>query len=264
MGLASKLDDVQGLNGTAPAPRGSGGPGITLALNAPPGRTTGPLVEDGISKKDRQEYLKKQREERKANRKNSRARSTEPSVIRNRRTSAPAAMASTVNGPSVSAAPGDAATPPREAPVTNKADSVQEPPKLTVEGYGEAESPASSEQGAGPTVRPRVLADSNGDVSVAPAAPVRPPPPFFNPTAVPPPVAPPSTTSSSHAQPPRHPSMAFNVNETVEKALTEARRDAGVAERRAAFWKCRFRELALWSASFVVLAYASDHGFEDC
>lgn len=58
--------------------------------------------------------------------------------------------------------------------------------------------------------------------------------------------------------------MAFNVNETVEKALTEARRDAGVAKRKAAFWRCRFRDLAVWAASFVVLAYASDHGFDDC
>jgi len=55
------------------------------------------------------------------------------------------------------------------------------------------------------------------------------------------------------------------VNETVERALTEARREAGVAERSAAFWKCRFRDLAVWSASFVVLTYASDHSFEqDC
>lgn len=235
--------------------------------NAPPGRTTGPLVEDGISKKDRQEYLKKQREERKANRKNSRPRSVEPSgsvSIRNRRTSAPAMMPATVNGPSGFTAPGTPATPPRDAPGTSMGDPVQEPPRPTVEDNGEAESSATGEQGVGAAVPPPALADSSGEGLTAPAAEVRPPPPFFNPTAVPPPIAPPSTAASSHAQPPRHPSIAFNVNETVEKALTEARRDAGVAERRAAFWKCRFRDLAVWSASFVVLAYASDHGFEDC
>lgn len=218
-------------------------------------------MEDRISKKDRQEYLKQQREARKANRKNLRPRSVEPSVIRNRRTSAPAVMPSTLSGPSGFAAP---ATPPRAAPGTNEPDSVQEPPKPTVEDSGEAESSATGEQGVGAAVPPLPLADSSGEGFAAPAAAVRPPPTFFNPTALPPPVAPPSTTASSHAQPPRHPSMAFNVNETVEKALTEARRDAGVAERRAAFWKCRFRDLAVWSASFVVLAYASDHGFEDC
>lgn len=232
------------------------------AQNAHPGRTTGPLVEDNVSKEDRREYLKKQREERKANRKNTRPRSVEPSVIRNRRTSAPAIMPSAVIGRSAFATPGTPATPPREAPVTSKAESVQEPPKPTMDGTGGADSPATEEQAAGPAVPPPSA--SSDEVSAPPAAPVRPPPPFFNPTAVPPPVAPPSTTASSHAQPPRHPSMAFNVNETVERALTEARRDAGVAERRAAFWKCRFRDLALWSASFVVLAYASDHGFEDC
>lgn len=231
--------------------------------NAPPGRTTGPLVEDGMSKKDRQEYLKKQREERKANRKNSRPRSVEPSAIRNRRTSAPAMMPSAVSGPSGFTAPGTLASPPCEAPGTNKLDSVQEPPKPIIEGNGIAESPGTGEQGVGTAV-PLDQPDSSGEGIVAPPAAVRPPPPFFNPTVVPPPVAPPSTTASSHAQPPRHPSMAFNVNETVEKALTEARRDACVAERSAAFWKCRFRDLVVWSASFVVLAYASDHGFEDC
>lgn len=221
-------------------------------------------MEDGISKKDRQEYLKKQREERKANRKNSRPRSVEPSVIRNRRTSAPAMMPSTASGPSGFAAPAAPATPPREASSTANADSVQEPPKPNVEGNGEAASTPTGEQGVGAAVPPPAMADSSGEGVAAQAAPPRPPPPFFNPTVVPPPVAPPSATASSHAQPPRHPSMAFNVNETVEKALTKARRDAGVAERTAAFWKCRFRDLAVWSASFVVLAYASDHGFEDC
>lgn len=58
--------------------------------------------------------------------------------------------------------------------------------------------------------------------------------------------------------------MAFNVNETVERALAEARRDVGVAERITMFCKCRFRDLAVWAASFVILTYASDHGFEDC
>lgn len=245
-------------------------------------------MEDGISKKDRAEFLKKQREERKANRKKgmqrpaSRPRPTEPSGgvgIRNRRTSAPAMMPSTVDVPSGFAAHLTPATPPREVQGTSEADLAQAPPMPTVEDNAAAKGrrtppPMASaglsltgEHGGEAVVSPPAQPDSirAGEVLAAPAAAVRAPPPrMFNPTSVPPPVAPPSSAASSHAQPPRHPSIAFNVNETVERALTEARRDAGVAERRATFWKCRFRDLTVWAASFVVLSYASDHSFEDC
>lgn len=262
---------------------------LYFAQNAPPGRTTGQqLVEDGVSKKDRAEFLRKQREERKANRKKemkrsaARPRPTEPSAgvgIRNRRTSAPAMIPSTGDLQSGLAAPLSPRTYAREAPCTSKADVAKTPPMCTGEDETVAKGrrtpppmasiglPSTGEHDGGAEVSPPALADSTpaGEVLAAPVTAVRTSPPLmFNPTAVPPPVAPVSAASSSHAQPPRHPSIAFNVNETVERALTEARRDAGVAERRAAFWKCRFRDLAMWAASFVLLSYASDHSFEDC
>lgn len=244
-------------------------------------------MEDGISKKDRAEFLRKQREERKANRKKemqrsaSRPRPTEASGdagIRNRRTSAPAIMPSTGDVRSGFAVPLSPATSTRESPGTSETNSTQNPTLSIGEDNVVVKSrrtppPMSStgistrEHDGGAVVSPPSQADSTpaGEVLAAPATAVRAPPPLmFNPTAVPPPVAPPSAAASSHAQPPRHPSIAFNVNETVERALTEARRDAGMAEKRAAFWKYRFRDLAVWAVSFVVVAYASDHSFEDC
>lgn len=251
---------------------------VYFTQNVAPNRTTGQLlVENGISKKDRAEILRKRREERKANRKKemqrsaSRPGSTESSGvvgIRNRRTSAPAMMSSTGSVRSGLAAP--LSPTPRETVGTSESD-VAQTPAMSV---GEDSSPAmvstglsTGEHVGGPAVSPPAQADSTqaGEVLAAPATATRAPPPLmFNPTAVPPPVAPPSSATRSHAQPPRHPSIAFNVNETVERALTEARRDAGVAERRATFWKHRCRDLAVWAASFVVLSYASDHSFEDC
>lgn len=94
---------------------------------------------------------------------------------------------------------------------------------------------------------------------------VGPPPKMFNPAIMPPPTAaPPSAVSGAQSQAPRHPSIAFSVNDTVEKALKIAEGEKRVAERRAMFWKCRFRDLAVWATSFVVLSYASDHALADC
>lgn len=256
-----------------------------LALqNVPPGRTTGELyVEDGISKKDRAEHLKKKREERKAKRKQQgmqRPAAASTASIRNRRISAPAIiMPSTVEVPSEATAPRIPATPPRtafEAQRPGEGDPVQAP-SMPSQDNEEAEntratpiastsSLSAGEHGEVAAVPPSSQPESTGEAVAVPPPAIRPPPTFFDPTNVPPPpVGPPSAAASSRAPPSRHPSIAFNVNETVEKALTEARREACVAERRAAFWKCRFRDLAVWSASFVVLAYASDHSFEqDC
>ncbi|CAM9609020.1 unnamed protein product [Ectocarpus sp. 4 AP-2014] len=265
----------------AEAAKATDSTGLRVLKNAPPCRTTGPLVENGVSKKDRAEYLKKQREERKANRKKgmqastSRTRSAEPpgsAAFRNRRTSAPAMMrTAAVNAP---AAP---RTPPT---LPGGADLFQASPKPAIEDTETSESKRmlpppmgltagvsstgaapvrEDQQGGGPSPR------SDSTLTDEAVAPLRAPPPrMFNPTAVPPPIAPPSATTSSHAPPPMHPTMAFNVNESVERALKEARRDAGQAERNAMFWKCRFRDMAVWAASFAVLTYASDHGFEYC
>lgn len=256
--------------------------GVGFAQSAPPRKTTGQqLVEHDVSKKDRAEILKKQREERKANRKKrmqastSRTRSAEPpggAVFGNRRTSAPAMMPT---------AAVNALAAPRTPPTLHgEADLSQESPKPAIEdrkASGSKRMPpppigltagvpptgaapvGEDQQGGGPS--PRSDSTPTGE-AVAPLG--APPPRMFNPTAVPPPIAPPSATTSSRSPPPMHPSMAFNVNESVERALKDARRDAGQAERNAVFWKCRFRDLAVWAASFAVLTYASDHGFEDC
>lgn len=218
-------------------------------------------MEDGISKEARAEFLKNQREQRKANRKKgqtswaSRAGPSQPSGgvcvgVSTLRTSAPTEMPSTT----------------RDAPCGLAARLT--PPPLESTGMmppvGELD-----EDAVGHPPAHQGNSTQAGDVSAAHATAVmpRPPPPpiMFNPTAVPPPIAPrhAAGVEGSRPQAPMHPSIAFNVNETVERALTEARRDAGVAERRATFWKCRFRDLALWAASFVVLSYASDHSFED-
>ncbi|CAM9837260.1 unnamed protein product [Ectocarpus sp. 13 AM-2016] len=247
--------------------------GLTRALNsAPPGRTTGPLVEDGVSKKERAEFLKRQREERKLNRKKGMQASSGSAGFRNRRTSALATMTSAVVD-----APADPRTPPT---LHGEADFCQAFPKPAIEDKGasgtkripppymaltagvsskDVAPTGEGQQGGGPPLR----SDSTPTGEAVP--PFRAPPPrMFNPAAVPPPIAPPSATTSSYTPPSMHPSMAFNVNETVERALTEARRDAGFAERNAKFWKCRCRDLAVWAVSFVVFTYASDHGFEDC
>ncbi|CAM9849575.1 unnamed protein product [Ectocarpus sp. 13 AM-2016] len=265
----------------AEAAKATDSSGLRVLKNAPPCRTTGPLVEDGVSKKARAEYLKKQREERKANRKKgmqaptSRTRSAEPpgsAAFRNRRTSAPAMMpTAAVNAP---------VAPRTPSTLHGEADLFQASPKPAIEDREALESkrmpplPIGLTAGVPPTGAAPVREDQQGggpsprsDSTLAgeAVAPLRAPPPrMFNPTTVPPPVAPPSATTSSHAPPPMHPTMAFNVNESVERALKEARRDAGQAERNAMFWKCRFRDMAVWAASFAVLTYASDHGFEDC
>ncbi|CAM9090622.1 unnamed protein product, partial [Ectocarpus sp. 6 AP-2014] len=247
--------------------------GVTRALNnAPPGRTTGPLVEDGVSKKERAEFLKRQREERKLSRKKGMQASSGSAGFRNRRTSAPATMTPAA----VDAPPG-----PRTPPTLHReANFCQATPKTAIEDKGssgskripppcmaftagvspkDAAPTGEGQQGGGPSSR----SDSTPSGETVPPSRAS-PPRMFNPMAVPPPIAPPSATTSSHAPPPMHPSMAFNVNETVERALTEARRDAGLAERNATFWKCPFRDFAVWAASFVILTYASDHGFEGC
>ncbi|CAM9986890.1 unnamed protein product [Scytosiphon promiscuus] len=259
-----------------------------LLTNALPGRTTGPLVENGISKKERVDFLRRQREERKANRKRgmqaaaSRAKPVESSGnlgVRNRRTSAPAIMPSTTT-PSTTTdvspgfiAPRAPATPSRKTHTSSESGSAQNS-TIAVEDDGAGKSGLSTaglltttdqeHNGLSRGIPAHAGSPPAGDAVALSAASRAPPPRMFNPTAVPPPVAPPSLAPSSHAQQSRHPSMAFNVNETVERALTEARRDAGVAQRKAAFWRCRFRDLAVWATSFVLLAYASDHGFDDC
>ncbi|CAM9141858.1 unnamed protein product [Ectocarpus sp. 6 AP-2014] len=265
----------------AEAAKATDSTGSRVLKNAPSCRTTGPLVEDGVSKKDRAEYLKKQREERKANRKKgmqastSRTRSADPpgsAAFRNRRTSAPAMMpTAAVNAPAA----------PRTPPTLHgETDLFQASPKPAIEDREGSESkrmpppPMGLTAGVSPTGAAPVGEDQQGGgpsprsdstLTGETMAPVRAPPPrMFNPTAVPPPIAPSSATTSSHAPPPMHPTMAFNVNESVERALKEARGDAGRAERNAMFWKYRFRDLAVWAASFAVLTYASDHGFEDC
>lgn len=267
--------------------------------NAPKGRTTGPLVEDGISKAERAEFLRKQREERKANRKKGMqaARSAEPlsnAGLRNRRTSAPGMMTGAFSAQAMGRPA--AATPPAPVRKSNELDSPapdsarvspvpavgdngangngtaagrETPPQgpSAVEEHKERET--EHEHGRGTTPPPPGMADANpeNEIFAAAAPAVRapaPPPRMFNPTSVPPPTAPPTATSGASALPAQHPSIAFSVDASVERALTQAKREAGVAQRRAAFWKCRFRDVALWAASFAVLSYASDHGFEDC
>ncbi|CAB1101454.1 unnamed protein product [Ectocarpus sp. CCAP 1310/34] len=203
-------------------------------LEGPKGRTTGPLVEDGVSKKDRAEYLKKQREQRKANRKKgmqastSRTRSVESpgsAVFRSRRTSAPAMMHCRQRASS-SAYPTNS---PRES---SESKRMPPPPMgLTAGVSPTGAAPVREEQqGEGPSPR------SDSTLTGEAVAPLRAPSPrMFNPTAVPPPIAPPSATTSLHAPPPMHPTMAFNVNESVERALKEVKRDAGQAERNAMF-----------------------------
>lgn len=284
--------------------------------NAPKGRTTGPLVEDGISKAERAEFLRKQREERKANRRKGMkgmqaARSNESLAnagLRNRRTSAPGMMTGTFSAQSRPAALPAVANPPapgsnsnmdsNNSSNSNELDSPGscgvQPIMPAADGNGTAadrETPPQvpsavpehenekeeekkeheHEHGRGtppPPLPPVASASPGSDVVVAAPTPavraLAPPPRMFNPTSVPPPTAPPSATGGAQALPAQHPSIAFSVDASVERALTQARREKGVAERRAAFWKCRFRDVAVWAASFAVLSFASDHGFEDC
>lgn len=166
-------------------------------------------------------------------------------------------------------------TPP--FPAMNEQDPAQVPPMVAaVDRNGTAEGtrtppPAPSSTGgqqddasvAG--VSPPAHADAPPSVELVPALTARAPPPrMFNPTAVPPLTAPPTAAAGAQALVPRHPSVAFSVDATVERALNQARQDASLAERRATFWKSRFREVIVWTASFAVMAYASDRGFEDC
>lgn len=145
-------------------------------------------------------------------------------------------------------------------------------PPSTVEEHKEhndhKENEMEDEHGRGTPPPPLMAPDASPENELVVAAPAvrapAPPPRMFNPTSVPPPTAPPTVTSGAQALTAQHPSIAFSVDASVERALTQARREAGVAERRAAFWKCRFRDVAVWAASFAVLSYASDHGFEDC
>ena len=262
--------------------------------NAPKGRTTGPLVEDGISKAERAEFLRKQREERKANRRKGMqaARSAEPSVnsgLRNRRTSAPGMMTGAFSAQAMArpAALPAVATPPATGSLSNgpdSPDSARISPVPAVDDNGTAagretplQVPSAVEEreehekehkhGQG-TPPPPATADAFPENEIVVAAPAvrapAPPPRMFNPTSVPPPTAPPTATSGAQALPAQHPSIAFSIDASVERALTQARREAGLAERRATFWKCRFRDVAVWAASFAVLSYASDHGFKDC
>lgn len=251
-----------------------------ILQNAPKVRTSGPLVEDGISKAERTEFLRKQREERKANRKKgmhvsaARGSSIEPAVnagLRNRRTSAPAMMSSAGGTPPRNAAVRTPSTPPLST--TGGLHSAQGHSTPPVEDNGTTETnptpppgPSAGEQDdEGAPASSPAQADAPPITDLAAAPTVRAPPPrMFNPTAVPPPVAPPSVAASTQGQAPRHPSIAFSVNETVERALAQAKRETSLAERRATFWKCRFREVAVWAATFAVLSFASDHGFEDC
>lgn len=280
-----------------------------ILQNASKGRATGLLVEDGISKAERSEILRKQKEERKANRKKgmhasaargSSGASAANAGLRNRRTSAPAMMPA----PSRFTPPSAAEIPP--LPPTNEQSLAQgaQPPRSEDNGPGDLKPhdsmqhgnmpddnmpddnkpgesrlgdngpisppspPADEGHGEAPLASPpaqvaQVDAPPANEVVPAPPAVRAPPPLMFNPTAVPPPTAPP-TAGSGQSQPPRHPSVVFSVNETVEKALAQAKEDATLAGRSAAFWKHRCRDVVVWAASFVLLSYASDHGFEDC
>lgn len=144
----------------------------------------------------------------------------------------------------------------------------QVPPSAVEEHKEQKEHEMEDEHGRGTPPPAAMAADAPPENEIVVAAPAvrapAPPPRMFNPTSVPPPTAPPTLNSSAQALPAQHPSIAFSVDASVERALTQARREAGLAERRAAFWKCRFRDVAVWAASFALLSYASDHGFEDC
>lgn len=144
----------------------------------------------------------------------------------------------------------------------------QVPPSAVEEHQEQKEHEIGNEHSRGTPPPAAMASDTPPENEIVLAAPAvrtpAPPPRMFNPTSVPPPTAPPTLSSGAQALPAQHPSIAFSVDASVERALTEARREAGLAERRAAFWKCRFRDVAVWAASFAVLSYASDHGFEDC
>lgn len=91
-------------------------------------------------------------------------------------------------------------------------------------------------------------------------SPTAPPPRMFNPTLVPPPVIRPAGPAPG-ALPlaPRHAPVAFNVSDTLEKALQKAQRDLQRAEWRASFWRCRCRDVSVWAASFAIMSFATEH-----
>lgn len=198
--------------------------------------------------------------------------------IRNRRTPAPAGVPLAGPGAALpepaqvvatSSAAGPHQSPPPPVVIPEADGDSRERRVLSPLPAGSAEgSPGQDESPSVSSVQPDSPPTEGGappPPPSAPAVPIGPPPCMFNPTAIPPPTAALSTSAvSAQSQPPRHPSIAFSVNETVERALKIAEGEKHVAERRAAFWKYRFRDLAVWAASFAILSYASDHGFEDC
>lgn len=243
-----------------------------------PARATGMLVEDGISKAERTEFLRMQREERNANRKKglrfATARTTSSigscasNGLKNTKTSAPAVVPFTGMGGGVQAASLAPVTPP--FPAMNGGVPAQVAPTMAAIGQqgiaGGTRTPppppsSTGEQQSGASGR----GVSSPSVNLAPAVTARVPPPrMFNPAAVPPPTAPPTAATRAQTLVPRHPSMSFSVDATVERAMKQATQDASLAERRATLWKSRFREVIVWTASFVVMAFASDRNVKGC
>lgn len=231
---------------------------------AKPGRqTTGPLVEDGISKEERARFLREQREQRKANRKKGRPDMKNKSKNTDAGPNAP--------GPDggenpVPATPRNTIIPQPTAPTVTKREEVREDRTIPAEA---AVAPVSEEQKQrripsknGPGSPPEE-SSSGTDITTRPTV-TAPPPRMFNPTTVAPPTAVPPRAVTTVSQAQRHPTMAFSVNETVERALKEAKREASLADRKAMFWLQRFIDLAVLAASFMILSFSSDRSFDDC
>lgn len=233
-------------------------------------QTTGPLVEDGISKEERARFLREQREQRKANRK--KGRPDMQKANRNKNINRP------VTDGDVPAVPRDAILLPPTAPTGTKQEKATEHDTIPPETSPSEEltqtvdkEPTPSENGQG---RPpeesssstvKIDAPSSGNDVITRPAVAAPPPRMFNPTtAAPPTGVPPPRAVTTVSQTQRHPTMAFSVNETVERALKEAKRDASLADRRAMFWLRRFRDLAVLAVSFAILSFSSDRSFNDC
>lgn len=236
-------------------------------------RTTGPLVEDGISKEERVAYLRRQREARKANRKRG-----GPSTLRlkaepitevgfpSRRTPSPVGQLETSAFATVPSPQPSNALHTISAP--DGAETVLAAVPGNDDGAPESRqtpTPPVPENEAGTAVSTRAGIESTPNIEVIPPPVAVAPPRMFNPTAIPPPtVSALGTATNTQCQPSIHPSIAFSVNETIEKALKLAECEAEVAQRRALFWRCRCRDVVVWAASFAVLSFASDRSFTDC
>lgn len=223
------------------------------------------MVEDGISKEERARFLREQREQRKANRKK---------MNKNTNRSNQTMTESEKTDPTDTR---DAILLPPSAPTVTKQEKATSEEHDTIGASSSDEltqtvekEPTPSENRQGTSVEESssmVKIDppsSSTDIITRPVV-TAPPPRMFNPTnAAPPTGIPPRASITTVSQTQRHPTMAFSVNETVERALKEAKREASIADRRAMFWLRRFRDLAVLAASFTILSFSSDRSFDDC